>query len=77
MAQVEQTIGQIVLHEPEQRIGEGRVVLLSYFGGKVHEPDVRCAVTPGTRLPREKVEGEYFNIGDMVVYDSTLKMLDA
>lgn len=26
--------------------------------------------------PRERVVSEYFNIGDMVVYDSTLKMLD-
>lgn len=27
-------------------------------------------------FPKEKIVGDYFNIGDMIVYDSTLKMLD-
>lgn len=45
--------------------------LVIYPAGEVHEHDkVRWY-----RMPMEKLLSEYFNIGDMIVYDSTLKLL--
>lgn len=45
--------------------------LVIYPAGEVHEHDkVRWY-----RMPMEKLLAEYFNIGDMIVYDSTLKLL--
>lgn len=48
-----------------------RVLVLSP-AGRVYDHD--CVEWYG--WPRDKIISHYFNIGDMVVYDSTLKMLD-
>lgn len=46
--------------------------LVIYPAGEIHEHDrVRWY-----RAPFERVLGDYFNTGDMVVFDSTLKLLD-
>lgn len=59
----------------QERHEKGRVakqVLVISPAGQTYEHDrVRWYEEPG-----EKVLNRYFNIGDMVVYDSTLKMLD-